>query len=257
MRGLKYKFKLPAFYEEDVRVELIHRRKVTRFVTWYLYLPKGTKETGTMRTDIKDPLRKVPRRIGFAWLFMQKQKLKYFYRFYVEKYFYKVVKKLRRKHKRSMSLSFMFLGYVESRLDLLFYRSNYAQSLVTARNYISHGLVNIFHTNVKKIGHHVKYFEVFYPKAELHGKIKKRIRQRIYKKLFFHKYPLYMEVSYKILHTLFLTIKHTSKVFFPFKRRQRELFRRGISRWGNPYKRRVVNSRYSSVYDYGYYINRR
>jgi len=256
MRGLTKKYKLPSFYEEDIRVELIHRRKIIRFVTFYLYSPKGTKETGVMRTDIVDPLRRVRKRYGFSWLFMQKQKLKYYYRLYLERYFKKIIKKLRRKHWQRCSLAFKFLAAVESRLDLLFFKSNFLNTPTSSRKFIRKGLVQLNNKRIKKISYQLKYFDIFYPIFKAQKRLKRLIIRRIRRNLFFHKYPLYLETNYKILHSLFLTITQKARVFLPFKRKQREFRKRFLSRWGNPYKKRVINTPFSSVYVKHYFIQR-
>lgn len=257
MRALKKKYKLPSFYEEDIRVELIHRRKIIRFVTFYLYAPKGTKETGVMRTDIRDPLRRIRKRFGFAWLFMQKQKLKYYYRLYLEKYFKKIIKFLRRKHSHGKSLAYNFLSQIESRIDILFFKSNFISSPAFSRQLILKGLVRLNNNIIiKKISYLLKYFDIFSPVLKIHRKLKKAIIRRIRKRLFFHKYPLYLEVNFKILHALFFTVTQKIKVFFPYKRKQRELYKRGYSRWGNRYRRRKVNTPFSPTYANYYFLQR-
>jgi len=109
---------------------------------------------------------------------------------------------------------------------------------------------------IKKSSRFIKYFEVFFPLYKTQKKLKKGIIRRIFKKLFFHKYPLYLEVNYKILHSLFFTIKNGTHIFLPFKRKQKELFKKKFSYYGNPYRKRVVNTPVSATYGQHYYIER-
>lgn len=67
-------------------VELIHRRKKIHFVSFYLYSPKGTRETGTMRTDNYRSLKKITGNVKDLHGYLCKNKnLSNYYKLYLEK----------------------------------------------------------------------------------------------------------------------------------------------------------------------------
>lgn len=127
-------------------------------------------------------------------------------------------RKFRRSFK-SMSIStnevtHSFAYFLESRLDVVLYRSNLFSTIYAARQYITHKKVYVNGKIVTKPGYRLRVDDVVTvsnPKL-LYLKLKNRLR----KDLVLGNYPAYLEVNYKLGAVILCKMPQNNEVPFPF-----------------------------------------
>jgi small subunit ribosomal protein S4 len=128
------------------------------------------------------------------------------------------VKKFRRSF-NSLSLStnevtHSFAYFLESRLDVILYRSNLFPSIYAARQHITHKKVYVNGKLVTKPGFRLKVDDVAVvsnPKL-LYSKLKKRLQNDAV----LGNYPAYLEVNYKLGAVILCKLPATHEVPYPF-----------------------------------------
>lgn len=112
------------------------------------------------------------------------------------------------------AVSRSFAYFLESRLDVVLYRSNMFTSIFAARQYISHKKVYVNGLIVTKPGFVLKIDDVVTvsnPKL-LYRQLKERLEQN----LVLGNYPSYLEVNYKIGTIIFCQLPTSDTVPYPF-----------------------------------------
>lgn len=107
-----------------------------------------------------------------------------------------------------------FAYFLESRLDVILYRSNIFPSIFAARQYIAHKKVYVNGALVTKPGFRLKVMDVVVlsnPKL-LYQQFKYRLKNN----LILGNYPRYLEVNYKIGSIVFAQFPTTKDVPYPF-----------------------------------------
>ena len=120
---------------------------------------------------------------------------------------------------QSMSIStnevtHSFAYFLESRLDVVLYRSNLFPTIYAARQYITHKRVYVNGKIVTKPGYRLRVDDlvvVSNPKL-LYRKLKDRLR----KDLVLGNYPSYLEVNYKLGAVILCKMPTNDEVPFPF-----------------------------------------
>ena len=107
-----------------------------------------------------------------------------------------------------------FLSLLESRLDVLLYRSKIFNSIFSARQHILHKGVYIDGALVHKSNYKVNLFSFVSIKNS--NNLYKKIKEKLKKKKFFGNYPSYLEVNYKLGMILFYRMPSMHEVPFPF-----------------------------------------
>lgn len=127
-----------------------------------------------------------------------------------------------RKFRRSFKLLSMstnavnrsFAYFLESRLDVVLYRSNLFSSIYAARQYISHKKVYVNGRVVTKPGYRLKVHDIAVvsnPKVLYY-----QLKERLQKDLVLGNYPSYLEVNYKLGAVILSKLPENNEVPYPF-----------------------------------------
>lgn len=112
------------------------------------------------------------------------------------------------------SVSYAFAYFLESRLDVILYRSNMFSSIYEARQHISHKKILVNGVIVTKPGFVLKVDDVVSvsdPK-DIYSKMKKRLDDDS----ILGNYPSYIEVNYKLGVIIFCQFPTTDSIPYPF-----------------------------------------
>lgn len=127
-------------------------------------------------------------------------------------------RKFRRSFK-SLSLSTnevtqSFAYFLESRLDVVLYRSNLFPSIYAARQYITHKKVYVNGKLVTKPGFRLKVDDIVVcSNAKL---LYRKLKARLLKDAVLGNYPAYLEVNYKLAAVVLCKLPSNDEVPFPF-----------------------------------------
>jgi small subunit ribosomal protein S4 len=127
-------------------------------------------------------------------------------------------RKFRRSFK-SLSLSTnevtrSFAYFLESRLDVILYRSNLFPSIYAARQYITHKKIYVNGQIVTKPGFRVKVNDIVVTSnAKL---LYSNLKTRLQKDLVLGNYPAYLEVNYKVGAIILCKLPSNEEVPYPF-----------------------------------------
>jgi small subunit ribosomal protein S4 len=107
-----------------------------------------------------------------------------------------------------------FAYFLESRLDVVLYRSNLFSSIYAARQYISHKKVYVNGRVVTKPGYRLKVHDIAVvsnPKVLYY-----QLKERLQKDLVLGNYPSYLEVNYKLGAVILSKLPENNEVPYPF-----------------------------------------
>lgn len=143
--------------------------------------------------------------------YINKLKLKKFYGNINQKQFKKMLKK---KSLSSNVLSKSFFYCLESRLDVILYRSNFVDSIFVARQIINHKKVLINGRVVNKPGYRLSLNDMIIVTDPIlsYNKIKSKLR----KNSIICNYPSYLEVNYKLASIILIQLPEKEEVPFSF-----------------------------------------
>nr|QYC61890.1 ribosomal protein S4 [Stephanopyxis turris] len=146
-----------------------------------------------------------------------KQRICLFYGYLTEKFFkYTVKKSLQELKKKNYmyfeNLNSFFIQRLESRIDVILYRSHFVSSVRSARQLISHGQVIVNKKTVKKNSLKVKKGDLIEIKNQAHD----FIRNNIIKNSLWPVYPLYLLINFNIFQILVVTDIKYSKILYHF-----------------------------------------
>jgi len=112
------------------------------------------------------------------------------------------------------AVSRSFAYFLESRLDVILYRSNLFTSIFAARQYISHKKVLVNGLVVNKPGYRLKVDDM----VMLHNPklLYKQLETRLKNDLILTNYPSYLEVNYKLGVIIFCQFPTNDQVPYPF-----------------------------------------
>jgi len=111
-----------------------------------------------------------------------------------------------------LSRSFVYL--LESRLDIVLYRSNFFSSIYTAKQFINHKKVFVNGLVVNKPGYKLSINDII--TVSNYNTFYKDLKVRLQNNSVLVNYPKYLEVNYKIGSIIFTRLPETSEVPFPF-----------------------------------------
>jgi small subunit ribosomal protein S4 len=143
--------------------------------------------------------------------YLNKLKLRRFYGNLGERQFKRIFKNSR-VSSNVLSKSFSYL--IESRLDVILYRSNFFDSIFSARQYISHRKVCVNGSTVDRPGYKLTLDDIVTLKnAELlYGEFK----ERLLRDAVLFNYPKYLEVNYKLASIILISLPLNEEVPYPF-----------------------------------------
>ena len=107
-----------------------------------------------------------------------------------------------------------FAYFLESRLDVVLYRSNLFPSIYAARQYISHKKVYVNGKLVTKPGYRLRVHDIAVvsnPKI-----LYLQLKERLQKNLVLTNYPAYLEVNYKLGAVILSKLPENHEVPYPF-----------------------------------------
>jgi small subunit ribosomal protein S4 len=107
-----------------------------------------------------------------------------------------------------------FAYFLESRLDVVLYRSNLFPSIYSARQYINHKKVFVNGSIVNKPGYRLKVEDIVSvsnPKL-----LYKQLEDRLKNDLVLSNYPAYLEVNYKLGTVIFCQFPTNEQIPYPF-----------------------------------------
>jgi small subunit ribosomal protein S4 len=138
-------------------------------------------------------------------------KIRRFYGNLSKKDFKKVFKE---SNLNSSFLGKSFICLLETRLDVILYRSNFFNSIFAARQYILHKGVYVNGLLFKKPNYRLKLNNLIFLKNPdiFYNKIKDKLKN----KKIFGTYPKYLEVNYKLGAITLIKIPKVEEVPFPF-----------------------------------------
>jgi small subunit ribosomal protein S4 len=112
------------------------------------------------------------------------------------------------------SVTRSFAYFLESRLDVILYRSNLFKSIYAARQYINHEKVYVNGKIVNKPGYRLKVEDIISvsdPKI-----LYKELKSRLQENLVLGNYPSYLEVNYKLGIVILAQFPANKDVPYPF-----------------------------------------
>lgn len=107
-----------------------------------------------------------------------------------------------------------FCYFLESRLDVILYRSNFFTSIFAARQYISHKKVYVNGLLVTKPGYKIFINDIIL--LENSGFLYKQTSQRLQENSILCNYPNYLEVNYKLGCVILTRMPKIEDLPYPF-----------------------------------------
>jgi len=107
-----------------------------------------------------------------------------------------------------------FAYFLESRLDVLLYRSNLFKSIFAARQYINHKKVYVNGKINSNPGYRVKVEDLIVVSNSV--LLYKDLKQRLMENKVLNNYPSYLEVNYKLGMVMLIRLPENKEVPYPF-----------------------------------------
>jgi small subunit ribosomal protein S4 len=174
-------------------------------------LPKGD-----FLRSVRNEKKKKKKTSVYGKLLGVKQSLRYFYCNMQEQAFKRILKK---SVKSPLTTLDRFISFLESRLDVVLFRSCFVSSLHQARQLINHEAVLVNGKKVKDASTKLSKFDIIELKKELIMKDIETNEIFVVVKLNFNSrfFPCHLEIDYKSLTIIFLWEPKYESVYYPIK----------------------------------------
>lgn len=130
---------------------------------------------------------------------------KLFYGSYKKHYFKKIITQILKKHKRikNCNLNILFLSKIESRLDVVLFRSKFCGSILLARQIIKHKKIKVNNQIVKSKSFLLKPGDIINVDKCMFLKLKNILKQNKKKNPTWPPTPRHLYINYKTLQIIF------------------------------------------------------
>jgi len=174
-------------------------------------LPKGDS---LRSVKIEKKRKKKPSLYGK--LLSVKQSFRFFYRNLQEKSFKRILKKSVNSPLTTLD---RFVSFLESRLDVVLFRSCFVSSMYNARQLVNHGSVRVNGKVVRNPGTNLNQLDIIEVDENLLGYQTKieSIRDGVKKNFQSRFLPSYLEIDYKTLSIVFLWDPNYKSAYYPIK----------------------------------------
>jgi len=172
-------------------------------------LPKGE----SLRC-VKNEKKKKKKTSVYGNLLRVKQSLRYFYCNMQERSFKRILKKSANSPLTTLD---RFVSLLESRLDVVLFRSCFASSLYKSRQMINHGDVLVNGKKVKTPGAHLSQLDVIEVKKIVLINDRNLVLDNIITNYTSRFLPAHLEVDYKTLSIIFLWDPNYCGTYYPIK----------------------------------------
>jgi len=174
-------------------------------------LPKGDS---LRSVKIEKKRKKKPSLYGK--LLSVKQSFRFFYRNLQEKSFKRILKKSVNSPLTTLD---RFVSFLESRLDVVLFRSCFVSSMYNARQLVNHGSVRVNGKVVRNPGTNLNQLDIIEVDENLLGYQTKieSIRDGVKKNFPSRFLPSYLEIDYKTLSIVFLWDPNYKSAYYPIK----------------------------------------
>ena len=145
-----------------------------------------------------------------------KQSFRFFYCNLQEKSFKRILKKSVNSPLTTLD---RFVSFLQSRLDVVLFRSCFVSSMYNARQLINHGIVQINGKVVRNPGTVLNQLDIIEMDENLlkHETKIDKIRNEVKKNFSSRSFPPYLEIDYKTLSIVFLWDPNYKNVYYPIK----------------------------------------